>query len=67
MGRGGVRPGAGRKAINPDVKKKISIAQRYTVSEWDLINRCSEKLGLSMSEYIRGLVLEDAQKRLSTL
>jgi hypothetical protein len=48
----------------PDAIASGLIAVRVTPDERDLIEFIAKELGLTLTQYVRGLVLEDSQKEL---
>lgn len=62
-GRGGTRAGAGRKAVEPGDRLK-SRSVYMTDDEWSQCKERGEVVGLSASEYVRGLVRSDSSRLL---
>lgn len=52
-GRGGVRPGAGRKALDPSVRRSALLQCSVTEAEAESICGAAQARGLSVSDYLR--------------
>ena len=61
-GRGGVRPGAGRKALVPEERRRNRIMLAFTDAELAAITNAAR--GESVSGFLRGLALRFLHRRL---
>jgi hypothetical protein len=50
---GGARPGSGRKPVAPEVRKDVGLMCYVSESEAESIRCAAEKVGISVSDYLR--------------
>ena len=63
-GRGGSRPGAGRKAQGAGEKRR-HLSTTISVASWEKLRALADQSGLSLSRVLDGLIAQSAEREVA--